>query len=303
MKRASNKHDSEPSEEKGKHGMPHRKATDQQLAALVKARAALAKKHTCERCGCEDPARGLQKHSDYRIYETLRDGEKHRYCISCRIYFRWIDARLQIEAQLQALFEQRTPFLLLDTETTGKLEHRGFQIVEVAVVNQDGQVLYQSLCKPDIAMQSSASEVSGITDAQLADAPTFAQVWPSLVQVLASTDAPIYTWNADFDRQALLLTAKRFQLPVPAAVSSKNRWRCAMKLHARWYGEWSNGKNDYRYQPLEWACTELGIEEGGYHRAIGDTLNVLRVLRAIAARAGKYPPPGDMPYHQRYYGE
>src|SRR6266699_6797910 len=164
--------------------MPHRKATDQQLAALVKARATLAKKHTCERCGSEDPARGLQKHSDYRIYDTLRDGEMHRYCISCRIYFRWIDARQQIEAQMQALFEQRTPFLLLDTETTGKLEHRGFQIVEVAIVNQDGQVLYQSLCKPDIAMPSEASEVSGITDAQLASAPTMTEIWPDVVQVL-----------------------------------------------------------------------------------------------------------------------
>lgn len=280
-----------------------RQASEKQLASLAKARAALAKKHTCERCGSEDPARGLQKHSDYRIYDTLRDGEMHRYCISCRIYFRWIDARLQIEAQLQALFEQRTPFLLLDTETTGKLEHRGFQIVEVAIVNQDGQVLYQSLCKPDIAMPSSAAEVSGITDAQLASAPTFTQIWPSLVQMLASTEAPIYTWNADFDRQALLLTAKRFQLPVPAAISDKNRWRCAMKLHARWYGEWSNGKNDYRYQSLEWACTELGIEEGGYHRAIGDALNALRVLRAIGSRAGKYPPPADMPYFQRSYGD
>src|SRR5712692_9040837 len=157
----------------------------------------------CESCGCEDPARGLQKHSDYRIYDTLRHGEKHRYCISCRIYFRWIDTRLQIEAQLQALFEQRTPFLLLDTETTGKPEHRGFQIVEVAVVNQDGQILYQSLVKPDIAMPGEASEVSGITDAQLADAPTFTQIWPSLVQLLTSTDVPVCGWNADFDRQAL----------------------------------------------------------------------------------------------------
>lgn len=282
---------------------PRRQASEKQLAALAKARAALARKHTCERCGCEDPARGLQKHSDYRIYDTLRNGEKHRYCISCRIYFRWIDARREIEAQLQALFEQGTPFLLLDTETTGKLEHRGFQIVEVAVVNQDGQVPYQSLCKPDIAMPGEASEISSITDAQLADAPSFAQVWPSLVQLLTSTDVPVYTWNADFDQRALLLTAKRFQLPVPAAVSSKTRWRCAMKLHARWYEEWSNGKNDYRYQPLEWACTELEIEEGEHHRAVGDAQNTLRVLRAIAARAGKYPPPVEMPYFQRYYGD
>ncbi len=282
---------------------PHRQATEKQLAALTKARAALTKKHTCERCGCEDPARGLQKHSDSRIYDTLRDGVKHRYCISCRIYFRWIDARQEIEAQLQALFDQRTPFLLLDTETTGKLEHRGFQIVEIAILDQDGKTRYHSLVKPDIAMPSEASEISGLTDTQLADAPTMTEIWPTVAQVLTSTDVPIYTWNADFDQKALLLTAKRYDLPIPTAVSSKTRWRCAMKLHARWYGEWSNGKNDYRYQSLEWACTELEIEESEHHRAVGDALNALRVLRAIGSRAGKYPPPADMPSFQRYYGD
>jgi hypothetical protein len=95
----------------------HRKATKKQLAALTKARAALAKKHTCERCGCEDPSRGLQKHSEGRIYDTLRDGVKHRYCISCRIYFRWIDTRRQVEQELHTLFAEHTPFYLIDTDS------------------------------------------------------------------------------------------------------------------------------------------------------------------------------------------
>jgi DNA polymerase-3 subunit epsilon len=280
-----------------------RQASEKQLAALIKARAALAKKHICERCGCEDPARGLQKHSDDRIYDALRDGVKHRYCISCRYYFHWIDKRQQIEKELYTLFAEHTPFYVLDTETTGKLEHRGFQIVEIAVVNQDSQVLCHSLCKPDIPMPAKAGEVNGLTDAVLADAPPFTQIWPNLVGVLIATEVPIYTWNAEFDREALRLTAKRFGLAVPELVNNKTRWHCAMKLHARWYGEWSNGKNDYRYQPLEWACAELGIEEGGYHRAVGDVLNTLRVMQAISARAGKYPPPNDMPYFQRYNGD
>jgi DNA polymerase III epsilon subunit-like protein len=230
---------------------PHRPATEKQLVALTKARAALAKRHICERCGAYDPSHGLQK-DDGRIYTTMCDGVMHRYCISCRIYFRWLDDRHQIEAHLQALFEQQASFWLLDTETTGKKpEHTGFQVVEIAVVNQDGQVLYQSLCKPDIAMPASASEISGLTDTQLADVPTFVQIWPDLVQLLTSTDVPLYCWGADFDHQALLATTKRFQLPVPKTISDKTRWRCMMSLHARWYGEWSNGRNTYRWQSLE----------------------------------------------------
>jgi DNA polymerase III subunit epsilon len=279
----------------------HRQASEKKLAALAKARAALVKKHTCECCGCEDPAHGLQKHSEYRIYDTPRDGVMHRYCISCRLYFRWIETRQQIEQELHTLFAEHTPFYLIDLETTGKLEERHCQVVEIAVVNQDGQLVYHSFCKPDIAMPGSATEVSSITDAQLADAPPFTQIWPSLLNVLTLTEIPVYAWNADFDRQALLLTAKRFQLPVPTAVSDKTRWRCAMRLHARWYGEWSNGKNDYRWQPLEWACTALEIEGSEHHRAVSDAQNTLHVLQAIGSRSGKYAPPADMPHHERYY--
>jgi len=76
---------------------PHRPATDKQRAALVNARAALAKKHTCERCGAYDPARGLQKQSQDRIYTLPQDGVVHRYCISCLLYFKWLDTRRGVE--------------------------------------------------------------------------------------------------------------------------------------------------------------------------------------------------------------
>jgi DNA polymerase-3 subunit epsilon len=283
--------------------MPHRQATEKQLAALSKAREALVKKHTCERCSWEDPARGLQKHSDDRIYNTTRDGVTHRYCISCRIYFRWTDTRQQIEQDLHTLFAEHTQFYVLDTETTGKLESQNGQIVEIAILDQDGQVVYHTLCKPDSAMPASVSEINGLTDDVLAEAPSFAQIWPDLMQVLTANDTPIYVWNTDFDRPMLLKTAQRFQLPVPETISNKKRWRCAMKLHARWYGEWSNGKDDYRWQPLQWACTDLEIEGDDWHRAIGDAQHTLGVMQAIAKRDGKYPPPEEMPYHQRYYGD
>ena len=54
--------------------MHKRPLTEPQAAALVKARAALQRKHTCERCGDDDPSCGLQKHSDARIYARVEDG-------------------------------------------------------------------------------------------------------------------------------------------------------------------------------------------------------------------------------------
>jgi len=236
------------------------------------------------------------------MHNVVHNGVTHRVCISCWLYYRWLDTRKRVEQQLQTLFIEHTPFYIIDSETTGTLLHRDCQIVEIAVVDQDGTQVYHSLCKPDIEMPAEATEVSGITDALLATAPTFAQIWPDLVQLLTSKNIPLYAWSADFDREMILRTAKRFHLSIPEAVSNKNRWRCAMQLHARWYGEWSNGKNDYRWQPLEWACTDLEVETSGHHRAVGDAQNTLRVMKAIADRTGeKHPLPEEMPYHSRYH--
>jgi len=146
--------------------MHKRPLTERQAAALVKARAALHRKHTCERCGDDDPSCGLQNHSDARIFTLLQENVPHRYCISCLHYFKWLDIREGIEQRLHTLFAERTPFFILDTETTGLLESRTCQIVEVALIDQDGQVVYHALCKPDIAMPASATEVNGIILAQ-----------------------------------------------------------------------------------------------------------------------------------------
>lgn len=283
--------------------MSHRPATDKQRAALVKARAALLKKHTCERCGAYDLSCGLQKKSEDRMHRVLHDGVTHRVCISCWIYYRWLDIRRRVEQQLHALFAEHTLFYIVDTETTGTLLHRNSQIVEIAIVNQDGEMVYHALCKPDIEMPRSATEVNGLTDDDLADTLPFAQIWPDMVRVLTSTNIPPYAWSTDFDREMLLRTAKRFHLPIPEALSDKKRWCCAMKLHARWYGEWSNSKDDYRWQSLQWACTDLEIETSGHHRAVSDAQNTLRVMQALADRASEeYPMPTEMPYHDRYYG-
>ena len=280
-----------------------RKPSPLQLAALVKAREALIKKHTCERCGDEDPSRGLNRESQERIYTVRREGGEHRYCISCKIYYRWLEKRLEIEQQLVDLFTQKQPFWLLDFETTGKLEAPHCQIVEVAIIDQDGKLIFHRLCRPDIPMPERISEIHGIADDLLLNEPTFLQTWPELETLLTSTSLPIYTWNAEFDRAVLLKTALRFQLQVPAQVQEKQRWRCAMKQHAAWYGEWSNRNNTYRWQKLNWACGELEIEMPESHRALADALSALKVMRAIAEQADKYPPPLEMPYHQRYYEE
>lgn len=73
--------------------------------------------------------------------------------------------------------------VIVDCETTG-IEY-GFEIVELAVMNLSGDVLFQSLVKPRQPIPTDAQRVHGITDAAVACAPSFAEVWPRVRPILA----------------------------------------------------------------------------------------------------------------------
>ena len=67
-------------------------------------------------------------------------------------------------------------FLVLDTETTGLETHD--QVVELAILDENGKTLYHSLFSPDVPMNPFARRKNRISDAELAHAPKFIDEWP-----------------------------------------------------------------------------------------------------------------------------
>jgi DNA polymerase III epsilon subunit-like protein len=191
--------------------------------------------------------------------------------------------RTQIEAQLAALFNEHHKFLIVDTETTGLLKDDDGQLVEIACIDQDGQVIYRSLIKPDIAMPLKATQVNGLTDLILAGQPTFAEVWPELSALLCEYTI-IYAYNAAYDRGMVLKTATRFKLDVPTKLR-RQQWHCMMEIYAKYHGE-RGLYGDYKWQSLSKACRELKVTMSEVHRSTGDALSTLALMRALAARAG-----------------
>ncbi|MCW3664158.1 3'-5' exonuclease, partial [Burkholderia cenocepacia] len=61
-----------------------------------------------------------------------------------------------------------TNFILLDTETTGLDESA--EIVEIAVIDDAGNVLLNTLVKPKHPIPNSATAIHGITNAMVATA-------------------------------------------------------------------------------------------------------------------------------------
>lgn len=268
--------------------VPRRVPTPKQREAIEKMRATLVSTHTCERCGWYDSSHGQYK----RHVTTLKvSGEARRYCEDCRRYIIWSHDRHIIEENMAFWVVESSEaetFVILATSTVELCDHPA--VIEVAVVDKTGTVLFHSLIKPDIAMPEEAMLACGLTDADLANAPSFAEVWPRLSEMLSEYD--IWAYHAEFDRGALLTSAKRSRLAVPPAVTSLSRWHCLMEEFATYYGMWQGTR--YKWQSLAVACAELGVGSHG-HRAVPNALSALGVMQALAARGGSYPVPQEQP--------
>ncbi len=264
-------------------------------------REVLKTKYTCERCGWYDETHGKQRR--YRGIRILKEGEQdHQYCYECWEYLVWVYDRHVIEHNMRVWLEHEDrKWLVLDTETTGLPIHSHFQVVEVAAVDRHGEILFHSLIKPDIPMPANASRIHGLTDEDLKDAPSFTDVWPTLVELLTQYD--IWTYNAEFDQDAIVASAQRFKLDIPKQVTRPDRWNCLMLTFARYHGEYSAYFERDKWQDLYTACRELEVKANGYHRAVGDALNALGVMQALAARGGTYPAPEERSTGGYYGGD
>jgi DNA polymerase III epsilon subunit-like protein len=101
--------------------------------------------------------------------------------------------------------------------------------------------------------------VHGITDDELAGAPSWAEVWPKVRR--AAKGRTILTYNANFDRGVMERTHERAGLDL---AELPQEWGCLMQARS------IRARVGYR------------IALGGSHRALGDARDARTVLQAIA---------------------
>ena len=192
---------------------------------------------------------------------------------------RWDEARAKAIAWAVAMANDPR-VVYLDTETTGFGPRA--EIVDIAVVGAAGDVLYESLVRPTRRIPWDATAVHGITDADVAGAPDWEDLYEDLVPVLEGRRIIVY--NVVFDKQMVTQACSQYALAPPAA-----DWDCAMKRYAGFYGSWDAQKRWYRFQKLEHAVLAFGAEPGG-HRAAADAFACRAVVLGMAATT---PPALD----------
>ena len=172
--------------------------------------------------------------------------------------------------------------VIFDTETTGLTDA---EIVEIAAVDWQGNVLIDTIVAPKGKIEHGAVEIHGITNAQTRGAPTIAEIMPQIHEAFAGRTLTSY--NLDFDtrmlRQSCAMRHKEAWHAFEWLKASVTTTDCIMDLYARWYGEWNDYHGSYTWKALGAACKALGVKpQKPAHRALSDAKMALGVLQALA---------------------
>lgn len=114
----------------------------------------------------------------------------------------------QIEAKKLAAKLLEGNYVFMDTETTGVTNND--EVVNLAFIDKDTQMVYNSYFKPSIKMTPEASAVSGITNEFLANKPSILEEWENIKKALDSRRYAIY--NKSFDERMIRATMGKLSL-------------------------------------------------------------------------------------------
>lgn len=182
---------------------------------------------------------------------------------------------------------------VIDTETTGlkRGAKDGARITEIAAVVIDlgaRKILgrFQSLIDPGVAIPADITRLTGITDAMVKGAPSFAEVWPRVLELVA-THCPsmdVVAHNASFDRGQLEDAQERAGLL--SCDWPRWQWRDSKTIASRVIPGLASYSLSGRPGQGPGLRETLKLPAQTAHRAMGDVLTTCSLLRVLRERAG-----------------
>jgi DNA polymerase-3 subunit epsilon len=175
------------------------------------------------------------------------------------------------------------PMVIVDFETTGR-DAKVDKIIEVGLVHFDqGQVTqrHSFLIQPGMPVPPDSTAVHGITDEDLAGKPSFAELFPSFLPLLANR-VPV-AYNASFDRGFLVEEFSR----ASSSLSLTDELPPALRPGVRWVDPlvWARELlTELKSRRLGSVCEHLEIDIGQAHRAADDAAATGKVLSALAPK-------------------
>ena len=164
----------------------------------------------------------------------------------------------------------------LDTETTG-LGPKD-EIVEIALVDKDGNTLLDSFVKPGHPIPPDAFQIHGITNDMVQKSPAWPILWTTRVKTLLSGRI-VVAYNAEFD---LRMMKQSYEINMSRPWTENIRSFDLLKVYSLFRGVWDPQRRAYKYFSLDEAGKSSGISLPNAHRAVADTLLARALLIYIA---------------------
>ena len=177
---------------------------------------------------------------------------------------------------------QQTTFVIVDLETTGASPKKGAAITEIGAVKvKNGQYLgnFESFVNPLTPIPEYITEMTGITDLMLANAPVIDEILPAFLEFAGSeNESIIVAHNAPFDLSFLKSAAKELDLSWPKyktldtvtiarqVLSKEEVPNCKLSTLAQFFG----------------TVTEPN------HRALDDAKATTEILHGLIERLGSF---------------
>lgn len=167
-------------------------------------------------------------------------------------------------------------FAVVDIETTGSAPHSA-GITEIAIVIHNGVEVtgkYVTLINPRQKIPPFIVNMTGISDAMVANAPLFEEVAPQIYNLLNGRIFVAHNVSFDYSFVHYLLGKSGYQWSAPKL--------CTIKLSRRVFP----GLEKYGLGSL---TRDLGIQIEGRHRAWGDAAATAQVLTLAIEKEGMKP--------------
>ncbi|WP_440875467.1 3'-5' exonuclease [Thalassotalea sp. PLHSN55] len=168
--------------------------------------------------------------------------------------------------------------VIIDTETTG-LSYED-EAIQIAVIDAyTGDTLFNEILKPSVKISEGASNIHGITNADVADKKTYPEIHHELMNILK--DKKLFIYNGNFDIRILEQTACKYQLELP--IHFEEQMFCVMEWYSQIWGDYSDYHQSYVWQKLTSACRQQNVETSGLtaHDALSDCIMTQRLISTL----------------------
>lgn len=172
----------------------------------------------------------------------------------------------------RSLLEFPERFIVIDLETTG-LSPTNNEIIEIAAVMYEGGIEIGTFCqlvKPELAVSSIITNITGITNIMLKNAPKIKAILPDLLKFIG--DDILVAHNANFDMSFL---SDKFRCHLGHEFN--NDFVDTLRISRKAYPEFPK-------HGLAYLCNMIPLENMNSHRALADCIATYELFTKCKVR-------------------